>query len=72
MSHHLKVSGKGGKTRYLPLHPGTNGDPLVPNEVFRPWPRQFPASFAQPPYDKSILVLVSPLILVALAGTMLM
>jgi integrase/recombinase XerD len=22
---HLKVSGKGGKTRYLPLHPGTNG-----------------------------------------------
>ena len=21
---HLKVSGKGGKTRYLPLHPGTN------------------------------------------------
>src|SRR5271170_5629254 len=25
MSHHLKVSGKGGKTRYLPLHPGTNG-----------------------------------------------
>ena len=22
---HLKVSGKGGKTRYLPLHPGTHG-----------------------------------------------
>jgi integrase/recombinase XerD len=22
---HLKVSGKGGKTRYLPLHPGTSG-----------------------------------------------
>src|SRR6201999_3085189 len=22
---HLRVSGKGGKTRYLPLHPGTNG-----------------------------------------------
>ena len=22
---HLKVSGKGGKTRYMPLHPGTNG-----------------------------------------------
>ena len=22
---HLKVSGRGGKTRYLPLHPGTNG-----------------------------------------------
>jgi integrase/recombinase XerD len=22
---HLKVSGKGGKTRYVPLHPGTNG-----------------------------------------------
>ena len=22
---HLKVSGKGGKVRYLPLHPGTNG-----------------------------------------------
>ena len=22
---HLKVSGKGGKTRWLPLHPGTNG-----------------------------------------------
>jgi integrase/recombinase XerD len=22
---HIKVSGKGGKTRYLPLHPGTNG-----------------------------------------------
>lgn len=22
---HLQVSGKGGKTRYLPLHPGTNG-----------------------------------------------
>jgi integrase/recombinase XerD len=22
---HLKVLGKGGKTRYLPLHPGTNG-----------------------------------------------
>jgi integrase/recombinase XerD len=22
---HLKVSGKGGKTRYLPPHPGTNG-----------------------------------------------
>ncbi len=22
---HLKVSGKGGKNRYLPLHPGTNG-----------------------------------------------
>ena len=22
---HLKVFGKGGKTRYLPLHPGTNG-----------------------------------------------
>jgi site-specific recombinase XerD len=22
---HLNVSGKGGKTRYLPLHPGTNG-----------------------------------------------
>ena len=22
---HLKVSGKGGKTRYLPLHPSTNG-----------------------------------------------
>ena len=22
---HLKVAGKGGKTRYLPLHPGTNG-----------------------------------------------
>jgi site-specific recombinase XerD len=22
---HLKVSGKGGKTRYLPLHPGSNG-----------------------------------------------
>ena len=22
---HLKVSGKGGKARYLPLHPGTNG-----------------------------------------------
>src|ERR1700677_3758823 len=22
---HLKVSGKGGKTRYLPLHPGTQG-----------------------------------------------
>jgi integrase/recombinase XerD len=22
---HLEVSGKGGKTRYLPLHPGTNG-----------------------------------------------
>ena len=21
---HLKVSGKGGKTRYLPLHPGTH------------------------------------------------
>ncbi len=21
---HLRVSGKGGKTRYLPLHPGTN------------------------------------------------
>jgi hypothetical protein len=21
---HLKVSGKGGKTRYLPLHPGTS------------------------------------------------
>ena len=35
-------------------------------------PSFFPASFAQPPYDKSILILVSPLILVALAGTMLM
>ena len=22
---HLKVSGKDSKTRYLPLHPGTNG-----------------------------------------------
>ena len=22
---HLKVSGKGGRTRYLPLHPGTHG-----------------------------------------------
>jgi integrase/recombinase XerD len=22
---HLKVSGKGGKTRYIPLHPGANG-----------------------------------------------
>jgi hypothetical protein len=22
---HLKVAGKGGKTRYLPLHPGTHG-----------------------------------------------
>ncbi len=28
---HLKVSGKGGKTRYLPLHPGTN--PLIHDYV---------------------------------------
>jgi site-specific recombinase XerC len=27
---HLKVAGKGEKTRYLPLHPGTNGHPRLP------------------------------------------
>jgi energy-coupling factor transport system substrate-specific component len=35
-------------------------------------PRFLPASFADPPYDRSIAVLVSPLILIALAGTWLM
>ena len=35
-------------------------------------PSFLPASFAQPPYDKSILVLVSPLIVCALIGTLMM
>jgi hypothetical protein len=35
-------------------------------------PHFLPASFAEPPYDRSIAVLVSPLILLALAGTWLM
>jgi energy-coupling factor transport system substrate-specific component len=35
-------------------------------------PSFLPASFAQPPYDKSILVLVSPLIVCAVAGTLMM
>ncbi|MGA8447580.1 MAG: site-specific integrase [Roseiarcus sp.] len=35
---HLKVSGKGGKTRYLPLHPGTNGliNDYLDGALFRP------------------------------------
>jgi energy-coupling factor transport system substrate-specific component len=35
-------------------------------------PSFVPASFAQPPYDKSILVMVSPLIVCALTGTLMM
>jgi hypothetical protein len=35
-------------------------------------PSFLPASFAQPPYDKSILVMVSPLIVCALTGTLMM
>ncbi|MGA2409237.1 MAG: QueT transporter family protein [Candidatus Binataceae bacterium] len=35
-------------------------------------PRFLPASFANPPYDRSIAVMVSPFILIALAGTWLM
>jgi hypothetical protein len=35
---HLRVSGKGGKTRYLPLHPGTNG--LI-NDYLDAAPRQY-------------------------------
>jgi energy-coupling factor transport system substrate-specific component len=35
-------------------------------------PSFLPVSFAQPPYDRSIAVLVSPFILIALAGTWLM
>lgn len=35
-------------------------------------PAFLPHSFAQPPYDKSIAVMVSPLILIALAGTVVM
>ena len=37
---HLKVSGKGGKTRYLPLHPGTNAlHPRLSRRV-RAWLRR--------------------------------
>ena len=35
-------------------------------------PHFLPLSFAEPPYDKSIAALVSPFILLALAGTWLM
>jgi energy-coupling factor transport system substrate-specific component len=35
-------------------------------------PRFLPTSFAQPPYDRSIAVLVSPFILLAMVGTWLM
>lgn len=35
-------------------------------------PSFLPASFAQPPYDRSIAVMVSPLIACALAGTLMM
>jgi energy-coupling factor transport system substrate-specific component len=35
-------------------------------------PSFLPASFAQPPYDKSILVMVSPLIVCAISGTLMM
>jgi energy-coupling factor transport system substrate-specific component len=35
-------------------------------------PSFLPASFAQPPYDRSILVLVSPLIICALTGALMM
>ena len=42
---HLKVSGKGGKTRYLPLHPGTHGtDQRLPRRR-RPRPRRHGALF---------------------------
>jgi energy-coupling factor transport system substrate-specific component len=35
-------------------------------------PSFLPAGFAQPPYDKSILVLVSPFIILAITGTLMM
>jgi len=35
-------------------------------------PAFLPASFAQPPYDKSIAVMVSPLIVCAVTGTLMM
>ena len=37
---HLRVSGKGGKTRYLPLHPGTNGLIQRLSRRRRPWARR--------------------------------
>jgi energy-coupling factor transport system substrate-specific component len=63
-----------GLTGLVILIVGETGAWIVGNLVSTGYwiPSFFPASFAQPPYDKSILVLVSPLILVALAGTMLM